>query len=904
MEEKNMNNSYLQSSIKYYQNLISYISECTKSDIFEWDTQTGRVHILTMNHVFSSLPEFVTFEAFQEHLLAFFKRAQDASKLIDLLNNSRRKRSDSFCELRLDEASGKVTWFRISLSHPDTARPCSVAGIVENITQERTASMNYLIETRFYHTLLDEKDAYGHLDVTEDRLVALGGIWNLYNELKDTVSYSQIIETFIFKIVLPEDRDNYLHIMKVENLKKSYEEGIYKLGCEFRRVVEQNKMVWMQLGIHLFKEPYSGHLMALLHITNINAQKQQDLQLHYESQRDQLTDVYNKKVAERLIRDYLRSADADDRSALLIVDLDCFKQINDTLGHRTGDEVLIRTASCLESIFRKNDIVGRFGGDEFIVFLENIQHRELIIKSLEIFFRKLKEEVQPPVTCSIGIAPTTAADDYETAFEKADQALYRAKSLGRNQFCFYEECTLPSDSTPAQAASEAVTTAPGLTAPSSLSYTKTAAAPEGNLIDALVGCQGDMAYLIEPNTYKLICGNQAFYDRIGRTPSECMKSRCYELMYVRNSPCPFCAKANWSPDKFFIWRDMNTALEQEFLIKNKLVEWEGSEALLTVAVDISNDKSLWDIIDSEATESHMLLSGIQRMEEADTLYKAVWSMLDTIGHFFRADMVSFWEAASESAVYECACRWQLENDSTQPPLCDPVFLSAFFRKHGWNASVIIESPEAMLNYSFELYQHMQDNGVLNYRFIRMNDHGKDCGCILIRNSSANLQNQSFLESGFTFFINDMKKRRVFETLLNASRTDTLSDVRTQRSYEQYMLEYNPDDHTSLGIAVASVDGLKEINRIKGQLVGEYYIKRLAAQLDKIFGAENCYRINEKAFLVIADGIDCAEMEAHIALLNRRLSEEEDFSTTIGYSWDNIEKDLSKLLRSADTAARL
>ena len=104
--------------------------------------------------------------------------------------------------------------------------------------------------------------------------------------------------------------------------------------------------------------------------------------------------------------------------------------------------------------------------------------------------------------------------------------------------------------------------------------------------------------------------------------------------------------------------------------------------------------------------------------------------------------------------------------------------------------------------------------------------------------------------------------------------------------------------------VASVDGLKEIKRIKGQMVGEHYIKCLTAQLDKIFGAENCYRINGRAFLVIADGIGCAEMEARIELLKRCLSEEEDFSTTIGYSWDNIEKDLSKLLRAADTAACL
>lgn len=883
--EKQLNQEFA----KLYQDALVFLSKQTKSDVFEWNIRKGQVHILSTGAALVGFPPYLSFEDFRRRLLQTLKGAEHPEKLESMLENTQGM-ADTFCEMRVLDENGKIFWYRVSMSYLG-GTPKAVTGIIENISHERSASLSYLIETQFYHALLTEKGAYGHVDVTDDRILLTGGLWNPYNEFKDSMSYSQIMETYIRRVVLQEDRDNYLDIMFVENLNRAYEHGIFKLNCEFRRFVEQNKMVWMELGIHLFKEPYSGHLMALMHITDINARKQQNLQLHYESQRDQLTNVYNKKIAESLAREYLKSAEETDISALMIVDLDNFKQINDTYGHKEGDNVLVHVAQSLEGTFRRSDIIGRFGGDEFIVFLKNIRTKKKIAECLEVLTQKLRQYAPPAITCSIGVKMAEYPGDYAALFELADKALYQAKLNGKAQYCFYEDI---AEQTPSkQEAQQERAAAPAAALPARTE-------PE-TPIDTLLGIHGDMAYLTDPDSYELLCANQAFYDRIGLTPGECNKAKCYELMYHRASPCPFCTRANWSPDKFFIWKDNNWVLEQEFLIKNKLVPWGGKEALLTVAVDISNDKTIWDSIDNKVDTSHILLSGIQRMESGKTLNSAIWNMLDTIGYFFRADSVSFWESPSENAVYQCVCHWKKRPDTFLPGRCDLSAISSFFRKQPFNTSVIIESPEAMLSYSFELYQTMQESSTFNYRIIRIKDHDEDCGCLFVSNSKTNLQNKSFLESLTSFFVNELRKRRMLETILHASQYDSLTGVKNRNSYEMYLQDYNADDHASIGILVANIDNLKGVNATSGQLTGNSYIKRLALQLSEIFGEERCYRIDGDEFLVIADEIDRAELEEDIKLLNGRIATTEDFTVSLGHSWDNIEKNLPELM---DTAIKM
>lgn len=157
---------------------------------------------------------------------------------------------------------------------------------------------------------------------------------------------------------------------------------------------------------------------------------------------DMLTELYNKMATERKIKEYM--AEHPNQSALMFVlDIDNFKKINDTMGHAFGDEVLRNLGARIKSEFRTTDIVGRTGGDEFIIFLCNMKEDATIkaeAERIERFFKSFQAGayVKYSATASIGAAVFPRdAQDFEGLYKAADHALYVAKKRGKNQLAFY-----------------------------------------------------------------------------------------------------------------------------------------------------------------------------------------------------------------------------------------------------------------------------------------------------------------------------------------------------------------------------------------------------------------------------------------------------------------------------------
>ena len=161
-------------------------------------------------------------------------------------------------------------------------------------------------------------------------------------------------------------------------------------------------------------------------------------QADYES----MTGVLRRGAGEYKVREYLDNSD-NKKGILIIVDLDDLKKINDTLGHRAGDEAIVGIANSLKSSFRSSDIIMRYGGDEFVVFvpeegnnLDPVMNRMgmLVKKVASVFIGENKER---NIHCSIGYATVIEGDTFETLFSRADKALYHVKKNGKNNFASY-----------------------------------------------------------------------------------------------------------------------------------------------------------------------------------------------------------------------------------------------------------------------------------------------------------------------------------------------------------------------------------------------------------------------------------------------------------------------------------
>lgn len=173
-----------------------------------------------------------------------------------------------------------------------------------------------------------------------------------------------------------------------------------------------------------------------------NIKKQE--QLEEKADTDLLTGLNNKLATERKIKEYIEKH-PNSQSMMFILDIDNFKKINDTMGHAFGDEVLRSLGKQISVLFRATDIVGRAGGDEFIIFLKDIADTESIkkeAKKVEDFFKDFKagEYTKYSATASIGVAIfPKEGNSFENIYKAADRALYKAKERGKNQLAFYQD---------------------------------------------------------------------------------------------------------------------------------------------------------------------------------------------------------------------------------------------------------------------------------------------------------------------------------------------------------------------------------------------------------------------------------------------------------------------------------
>ncbi len=171
---------------------------------------------------------------------------------------------------------------------------------------------------------------------------------------------------------------------------------------------------------------------------------QSEDRLQYLTHYDALTDLPNRQFFHHSLNDLIQHANlSQNLMAVLILDLDRFKVINDTLGHETGDQLLQSVANRLTRVIQKNDVTARIGGDEFTVILNGLNNLEEVSAIAQRILATLSKPIviqgrELFVTTSMGISlyPTDGKDT-ETLIKKADIAMYRAKGLGRNNFQFY-----------------------------------------------------------------------------------------------------------------------------------------------------------------------------------------------------------------------------------------------------------------------------------------------------------------------------------------------------------------------------------------------------------------------------------------------------------------------------------
>ncbi len=212
---------------------------------------------------------------------------------------------------------------------------------------------------------------------------------------------------------------------------------------ELRIARQDGVYLWCRVRVTLQTDRDGTPLKAIGVIIDIDQEKRRADLMKKRAERDMLTGLYNKGTVQALVEKQLCTVGKKNVAALLIIDVDNFKQINDIYGHLSGDAMLADVAGILQNMFRTGDIVGRIGGDEFIVFLKNVYGKENVTqraKDILAAFQSVlgKNEKRIELSCSIGIAMAPeAGKDFFSLYKNADIALYDAKMKGKHTFSFF-----------------------------------------------------------------------------------------------------------------------------------------------------------------------------------------------------------------------------------------------------------------------------------------------------------------------------------------------------------------------------------------------------------------------------------------------------------------------------------
>ncbi|WP_305766974.1 GGDEF domain-containing protein [Candidatus Epulonipiscium viviparus] len=293
------------------------------------------------------------------------------------------------------------------------------------------------LEGIYKNTLINETEATIQVDCTTGKVLNFVHKGERVTEVIGS-SYLNVMSNLIINYqVHPEDKDQVLYLSSIDYMLSVFDQNTIKYSFEYRfQEYTTINFRWSKIDIFLEKDTATNNILALLVIKDIHDAKE----LEFQAERDTLTGLYNKVITENLINQHLA---IHKNGILFMIDGDYFKQINDNLGHDIGDTVIVNIAHTLTELFTEDAIVGRVGGDEFMVFITKGSNEFNLVEAATNVCTKLKrtysnDTVSVETSASVGIAEVTAnINDFKDLYVRADSALYTSKKMGRNQFTLY-----------------------------------------------------------------------------------------------------------------------------------------------------------------------------------------------------------------------------------------------------------------------------------------------------------------------------------------------------------------------------------------------------------------------------------------------------------------------------------
>lgn len=343
-------------------------------------------------------------------------------------------------EYRITRKGGELRWVVERGAAVKRAEPgiSVLEGIIQDVTNRKKADENRLEAERRYRSIFENAIegiyqstlAQGYLDVNP----ALARIYG-YDSPSQLIEGLRDIGSQLY--VDANRRLEFMQIMDRHGIVSNFESRVYRRDGSVIWISENARAVRNEVGEVLF---YEGT------VEDITQRKLSEAEIHFRATHDPLTKLANRALMAEHLEQAISGARRNGKCvAVVFLDLDKFKYINDSLGHQFGDELLITIADRLRHCVRESDTVARLGGDEFVLVLVNQLNQKTIERTVQRILADVAKPwvvngVEVQVTCSVGISMFPAHGSNSVALLRhADAAMFEAKRLGRNTSQYFSE---------------------------------------------------------------------------------------------------------------------------------------------------------------------------------------------------------------------------------------------------------------------------------------------------------------------------------------------------------------------------------------------------------------------------------------------------------------------------------
>lgn len=364
---------------------------------------------------------------------------EDIDKLNLLVNSKTRKEESISIQLRLLKKEGNYIpiLFNGTMTMAVTGEQelyCVIVDITEQIAMLKRLEM----EQERYQIIMDNADEM-LFDIKKTGITISRRFLDKFGWTFPKNKACENLEHLLSLWKVNEDDKEALKeaMLTIENDKQMSE-------CEVRIQTKDRDYLWCRVSLYPMHSVQEGEIWAIGRILDIDTMVREREELMMISATDSLTGMYHKEAFIELCEEYLQENPILSETAVLFLDLDNFRNVNNLLGHMIGDKAICDTAEKLKEIFSSNGILSRFGGDEFCVFIKNTVQEQLaeqlnqILTNLNRTYANKHHEVS--TTVSIGVAYCNDLQEpMSKLLIKADKALYSAKEKGKGCFVFYYE---------------------------------------------------------------------------------------------------------------------------------------------------------------------------------------------------------------------------------------------------------------------------------------------------------------------------------------------------------------------------------------------------------------------------------------------------------------------------------